>query len=103
MPGKHPLYFVADHPVFAGHFPGQPIVPGVMLLDAAIHAIETGTGAPRPSTCRVSSVKFLSPVAPEEDITLNWNEASKAGQFRFDIEAAGRPVATGVVEWDSPA
>ena len=32
----------ADHPSLPGHFPGHPIVPGVVLLDRVLEAIETG-------------------------------------------------------------
>lgn len=92
------LNFPAGHPVFAGHFPGQPIVPGVMLLDAAIHAIAQGD----PVICQVSSAKFLSPAAPDEDLTLSWASAGP-GQVRFDIAACGRQVATGMLRFgDTP-
>ena len=33
-----------DHPAFVGHFPGTPILPGVMLLDTVLHAIATANG-----------------------------------------------------------
>jgi 3-hydroxymyristoyl/3-hydroxydecanoyl-(acyl carrier protein) dehydratase len=100
MPGKTSLSFAPDHPAFAGHFPGQPIVPGVLLLDAAIHAIQAGQ--PQPSEgdaaagCRINSAKFLSPVSPGEALTLSWSDNGK-GQIRFDISGAERQVATGVL------
>ncbi len=38
MHSETTLRIAPDHPAFAGHFPGAPIVPGVVLLDAAVHA-----------------------------------------------------------------
>ena len=32
--------FVPDHPTAAGHFPCNPIIPGAVLLSAALRAIE---------------------------------------------------------------
>ena len=37
----------AAHPAFPGHFPGMPILPGVVLLDEALHAIAAARGADR--------------------------------------------------------
>jgi len=103
MPGEASLCFPAGHPVFAGHFPGRPIVPGVLLLDAAIHAIreaapDTGDSAGQHQSCQVSSAKFLSPVAPGETLVLRWSDTGK-GQLRFDIAGDGRQVASGVLAW----
>lgn len=81
----------ARHPVFAGHFPGRPIVPGVMLLDAAVHAIAGDRGPV--GAWQVGSVKFLSPLLPDEAAVISW-EAQAAG-VRFDIAAAGRMIASG--------
>lgn len=39
-----PLRIPQDHPVFAGHFPGPPVVPGVMLLDEALSALAAAEG-----------------------------------------------------------
>jgi 3-hydroxymyristoyl/3-hydroxydecanoyl-(acyl carrier protein) dehydratase len=38
------LTIAAEHPALAGHFPGSPIVPGVVLLDEMVRALE-GEGA----------------------------------------------------------
>lgn len=103
MQGETSLSFATGHPAFAGHFPGRPIVPGVLLLDAAIHAIvqaRDGT-AGGSASCQVSSAKFLSPVTPDEPLTLSWRDSGK-GQIRFDIAGSSRPVATGILAWGSP-
>lgn len=104
MQGETRLSFPAGHPVFAGHFPGQPIVPGVLLLDAAVHAVQQAlaAGAGAATTCQVQSAKFLSPVAPGEILHLSWSD-SGTGQIRFGIAAPGRQVATGVLGFGSPA
>lgn len=75
-----------DHPAFAGHFPGRPIVPGVVLLDYLLAEI----GSP----CDIASAKFLSPVGPGETVEFSWQEPG-SGSVRFDITSAGRMVATG--------
>lgn len=75
-----------DHPVFAGHFPGRPIVPGALLLDRLL----AGIGLP----CNIASAKFLSPVGPDATVRFAWQKQG-SGYVRFDITSAGRIVATG--------
>jgi 3-hydroxyacyl-[acyl-carrier-protein] dehydratase len=54
----------ADHPCLPGHFPDQPIVPGVVVLDRVLAAIEAQHGALGP--LRMPQVKFLQPLLPEQ-------------------------------------
>ncbi|MEC5384185.1 3-hydroxylacyl-ACP dehydratase [Uliginosibacterium sp. H3] len=77
------LFIAEDHPAFAGHFPGRPIVPGALLIDLAIRAVAQATGR------RISSVaqaKFLSPALPGEPLSLSFDAG--ADSVRFDIETA---------------
>ncbi len=85
----------ADHPALPGHFPGHPIVPGVVLLDQALHTIGTALGRSF-DACRISSAKFLSPAAPEEPLDLAF-ETTASGAIRFTIRAGARDVASGVL------
>lgn len=93
--GQIPLVLPADHPVFAGHFPGTPIVPGAMLLDLALQAIGARVGADL-SACQINAVKFLSPVRPGEPASVRYETLSN-GAIRFDILSAERKVATGSI------
>jgi acyl-coenzyme A synthetase/AMP-(fatty) acid ligase len=88
----------ADHPALPGHFPGHPVVPGVVLLDHAIDAIGTALNRPL-STWKLSSAKFLSPAAPGETFDLAWDEAA-SGAIRFTLRAGERDVASGVLSGD---
>ena len=92
------LAIAADHPAFDGHFPGTPVLPGVVLLDETIHALERAAGG-APGCWRVSSVKFLRAVAPGEALTLE-HEPLASGAIRFSLLSAGLAVATGAL---SPA
>lgn len=103
MQGEIQLVFGAEHPAFAGHFPGAPILPGVVLLDAAVHALlqaarsHASEGTTRPSAaCQVSSTKFLSPVGPDETLSLRYRTLA-SGYTHFEIAASGRKVAEGTL------
>jgi 3-hydroxymyristoyl/3-hydroxydecanoyl-(acyl carrier protein) dehydratase len=91
------LNIPADHPAYTGHFPGHPILPGVVLLDAALNALATHQGLPT-TTGQLKSAKFLSPVQPGEALLLHASKTA-AGGFRFDIRCGERAVASGVVEF----
>lgn len=90
----------ADHPALPGHFPGHPIVPGVVLLDHALHAIGAALGRPLDAR-RISSAKFLSPAAPGELLDLAF-ETTASNAVRFTIRAGGREVASGVLSASAP-
>lgn len=83
----------ADHPAFAGHFPGRPIVPGVVLLDRALLFTETLLG--RPATAwQIGQAKFFNPVGPGEALAYRLQDTAGAA-IAFSIRAGEREVAAG--------
>ena len=85
----------ADHPAFAGHFPGSPILPGVVLLDAALQIIADTSGIAL-DICEISSVKFLSPAGPGDELVIR-HTVSASGTIRFDVNAGTRKIASGSI------
>lgn len=83
----------ADHPAFAGHFPGNPILPGVVLLDMALQAIAVSAGT-RLDACEIGAVKFLHPVHPGDPLEIR-HQFSAGGAIRFDIAVGSRKIASG--------
>ncbi len=58
-----------DHPCLPGHFPGRPIVPGVVVLDRVLAAIEAGHGGAL-GPLRMPQVKFAQPLLPGEEARI---------------------------------
>jgi 3-hydroxymyristoyl/3-hydroxydecanoyl-(acyl carrier protein) dehydratase len=58
----------ADHPALPGHFPGTPVIPGVLLLAEGLHRLELLTATPLQCQ-RIEIAKFLQPVAVGATIT----------------------------------
>lgn len=83
----------ADHPSLPGHFPGAPLVPGVMLLEQVALALRDWRGQ---RLARVQEVKFVAPLLPEERAALTLTE--HAGRVRFEIRRDGELLARGAVE-----
>ncbi len=96
MAGADYVWLVpADHPVFDGHFPGRPIVPGAMLLDRAIVFAEIFAGCSA-GTWQIGAAKFLAPVGPGTELVFSLVPKS-GGTLAFTVRAAGRDVASGTL------
>ena len=76
-----------DHPAFAGHFPKFPVLPGAVLLDAALQVIQRERGIDL-TQWQVASVKFLGVVRPGDALCLE-HEIRKSGLIRFSVRVAG--------------
>lgn len=84
-----------DHPSLPGHFPGQPLVPAVVILQRAM--AELARTFP---DCRIRGIpqaKFLSPLAPGERAQLVLQRTAP-GAVRFDCSVGERRVVTGLFE-----
>lgn len=87
--------FPPDHPAAQGHFPGDPLIPGAVLLAETLRQIEGGLGVSL-ATCHVRSAKFAAPVRPGDRVTIEYSrQHGKA--IRFDCKVGGRTVLKGEV------
>lgn len=88
---KH-LAIPADHPSLPGHFPGNPVVPGVVILDEIV-----ALACEAFPDCRlesVSSVKFMAPLLPQQIALLeitSQDTASLSFSFRVTRTDADEP------------
>jgi 3-hydroxyacyl-[acyl-carrier-protein] dehydratase len=87
-----------DHPAFAGHFPGQPLLPGVTLLAEVLEAVlrEPELAARVGTAPRLGVVKFLAPVRPGATLSFHFDGSGTA--LRFEVRSAERAVASGHFE-----
>ena len=88
----------ADHPSLPGHFPGRPLVPGVLLLDRVLEAIEARN--PALGALRLPQVKFLQPLLPGEEARVELESISAsdaAPRWRFRVWRDDTLLASGEV------
>jgi 3-hydroxyacyl-[acyl-carrier-protein] dehydratase len=91
------IQFPADHATAAGHFPGNPIIPGALLLDEVLQAIVTHADGGKDIAIR--SAKFFRPVRPGDSVTLHWQiMANGAINFECFGKGDGDLAATGRIE-----
>jgi 3-hydroxyacyl-[acyl-carrier-protein] dehydratase len=89
--------FAADHPTAAGHFPGNPILPGALLLDAVLIAVAGGAGGKNPASSSVRSVKFLRAVRPGSRLRIVWEVKGEDIQFACSLAETGETAMTGTL------
>src|SRR5205814_10266403 len=87
----------ADHPSLAGHFPGAPIAPGVVVLDEVSAAVREWRKGSR--LVGIRFVKFLAPIRPGQAFMIALNETENAeNQIDFCCRLEGRVVVEGRLE-----
>lgn len=91
------LRIPADHPALPGHFPGYPLVPAVVILDAVLQALQQER--PQLTVNGVRKLKILRPLRPGEAFSLRW-EPSRRGGLRFHCEVGGEALAEGHLQLD---
>lgn len=74
------LQIAADHPALPGHFPGDPLVPAVVILDQLL--CQLAKQQPQLRVSGVRKLKFLRPLRGGETFEVQWSE-SRAGGIRF--------------------
>jgi len=100
MPTDATFTIAADHPALAGHFPGNPIVPGVLVLEHVQKALEARVGPVR--LTGVPQAKFLSPLRPDETCVIVFTGVAD-GNARFDCRSGVRTIARGNLRFDADA
>ncbi len=97
MSGRMAFTIDHDHPALPGHFPGAPIVRGVVLLERVIAAIEEAHGMT--AALRLPQVKFLRPLLPGERAEVEIEDAASAEggarRWRFRVLRDDVVLATG--------
>ena len=83
----------SSHPSLAGHFPGNPIVPGVVLLGEVLGLIGESLGHSF-MLSQVPSVKFHSPLRPNEPLQLKFDILTDH-VVTFSCQVGARPIASG--------
>jgi 3-hydroxyacyl-[acyl-carrier-protein] dehydratase len=99
-PGALQLQFAPDHPAAQGHFPGNPVIPGAVLLNEALVAIGQRLGAPL-SGCTIRSAKFLHPVRPGDAVDIEFSESD--GRVELTGRLGETTVMKGEVRWSRSA
>lgn len=83
----------ATHLALPGHFPGRPIVPGVVLLDRVLSEAARWLQRPvHPSS--LPNAKFTAPLLPEQDAELQLK--LEGDELRFTLSRDGAPIAQGL-------
>ena len=84
------------HPALPGHFPGRPVVPGVVVLERVMEAIEAAHGPL--GALRLPQVKFVQPLLPGEraDIAIE-AVAGDSPRWKFRVTRDAVAIASGEV------
>lgn len=85
----------AGHPAFAGHFPGRPLLPGVLLLAEVMEALAAHPDwqARLGALPVLSAAKFFAPVEPGHRIAIDVHDEPRG--LRFEIHRGDVLTATG--------
>ena len=89
---EYTFIIASDHPALPGHFPGNPIVPGVVLLDAVAEALQqlhTGT-----KVTGLPNAKFLLPLRPDQACTVRFTPG-RDSTIQFECTTRDGIVASG--------
>jgi 3-hydroxyacyl-[acyl-carrier-protein] dehydratase len=95
-------HFATSEPFFRGHFPGNPLVPGVILTEAAAQTAGIAAGQPGKTyyLSAIRQMKFLRPVPPDTTVEFTATKTAEVSgllQFQVTAHVNNTPVAEGTI------
>lgn len=90
------MTLATDHPAAAGHFPGNPVIPGAVLLSETLRLIEVRLGR-RLSPYRIQRAKFPHPARPGDELRIEFTAVAQSA-IRFTCAVRGNTVLVGEIE-----
>jgi 3-hydroxyacyl-[acyl-carrier-protein] dehydratase len=86
------VYVPVDSPWFQGHFPGEPILPGIALVHMAEQAIlqHTRDAGEKIKPYALRRVRFVQPVRPGEALSLNISREDTGKEILFSFKVANK-------------
>jgi 3-hydroxymyristoyl/3-hydroxydecanoyl-(acyl carrier protein) dehydratase len=85
-------------PVWEGHFPGDPVLAGVLQVDWAIRLGEQAFG-PLGRFTGLDPVKFLAPARPGDELELRLTRDPASGTLAFQFLRGAEPLSSGRVRF----
>lgn len=80
----------SEDAIFSGHFPGRPILPGILMIEAVgqTAAVMMAASAPQGTIgnavlAAVNRFKFLKPVLPEQEVRIETTKLTQAGSMAY--------------------
>jgi 3-hydroxymyristoyl/3-hydroxydecanoyl-(acyl carrier protein) dehydratase len=98
---KLEITFPLDHPTGPGHFPGNTIIPGAVLLAEVLRLMADNPGLKLPPY-HIKSAKFSHPTRPGDCIAIKFS-AGTGNDIKFLCTVGNNIVLTGIVKCDAPA
>ena len=94
-------YVATDSPWFLGHFPNEPILPGIALINLTQQAIIEDSAARGEGIIFevLKRVRFTGPVRPGESLKVNIirEEAGEESLFSFKVSSEENIVCSGLI------
>ncbi len=94
--GKSTLHVAPHHPTAAGHFPGNPILPGALLLAEVVRLIELERGH-HFASYNVKAAKFFHPVRPGDAVEIAF-AVSPREEISFQCTVGETKVLSGTID-----
>lgn len=89
-------FFPVDHPTAPGHFPGNPIIPGALLLSEVIKVIALKLNLDLVPS-EIKSAKFFYPTRPGDQVKIEFSSAD-SGDIKFNCTVEEKKVLAGQIK-----
>lgn len=82
------------HPSLEGHFPGNPVIPGVVIIEKVLHTISQEKSS---SNYKIAMAKFLQPLIPPATMTVHLSENAE-NRFNYKVMTETDVISNGIIE-----